>query len=75
MSAVTTTVIDIQKTAVLEVARQAAAAGQVFYVYTGELYQDTIDALRAANVVVVPNVCAADSTKQYVFYEIQELLA
>lgn len=74
MSAVTSTVIDKQKTAVLESTRQAAAAGELFHVYTGELYPDTIDALEAKNVVVVPNICAADSAKQYVFYEIQSLL-
>jgi hypothetical protein len=67
-------VIDIQKAAVLESTRQAAAAGELYHVYTGELYHDTIAALEAKNVVVVPNVCAADSTKQFVFYEIKNLL-
>ena len=65
--------VNIQVAATMESTRQSADRGELFRIWNGELYQETIDALTAAGVVVVPNCNAADPTKQYVFYNIQVL--
>lgn len=64
---------EIQQEAVIESTTQCARAGQLFRIWNGELYPETITALEALNITVVSNTQAADPTKQYVFYDIQEL--
>ena len=66
-------IITDQQTNVLQALTLRANAGELFTIWNGELYPDTISSLQSAGLVVVPNTQSADPTKQYAIYELQEL--
>lgn len=63
--------VNIQIQSVLESVRQSSHNGELFRIWNGCLYPETIEALEALGVSVVPNINSADSTKQYVLYNIE----